>query len=137
MYSTAIGTTTILASADALPNDRVVAKDESTSHLSEAAKQAIEGLGSKYIRQVQYRGSWAIIGRKGVQRGTVLEAGSNVGPTEIITQTLPNTQHSTSVCKIFVESAGAGSLGELQLIINGVISSMPSALKKRDVRWKL
>ena len=113
-----------------LPNGRVVAiaiKDEGISHLSEAAKQAIEGLGSKYIRQVRIRGSWAIIGRKGAQQGTVLEAGSNVGPIEIVTYTLPTTQHHPSVCKIFVESAGAGSPGGLQLIINGVTRSMPRA----------
>ena len=115
---------------NSLPNGRVVAiaiRDEGIARLSEAAKRAIEGLGSKYIRQVRFRGSWAIIGRKGAPQGTVLEVGSNVGSTEIITQILPTTQHSTSVCKIFVESAGAGSLGGLQLIINGVTSSLPSA----------
>ena len=115
---------------NSLPNGRVVAiaiKDEGTFRLSEAAKQAIEGLGSKYIRQVQYRGSWAIIGRKGAQQGTVLEAGSNVGPTEIVTYTLPTTQHHPSVCKIFVESAGARGLGGLRLTINGVTRSMPRA----------
>ena len=114
---------------DSLPNGRVVAiaiKDEGWNHLSEAAKQAIEGLGSKYIRQVQYRGSWAIIGRKGAQQGTVLEAGSNVGPTEIITHILPTAQHHPSICKIFVESAGIGSLGGRLLTINGVTSSLPS-----------
>ena len=115
---------------DSLPNGRVVAiaiKDEGLHHLSEAAKQAIEGLGSKYIRQVQHRGSWAIIGRKGAQQGTVLEAGSNVGPTEIFTHILPTTQHNPSICKIFVESAGIGSLGGLRLTIDGVTSSLPSA----------
>ena len=115
---------------NSLPNGRVVAiaiKDEGWRHLSEAAKQAIEGLGSKYIRQVQYRGSWAIIGRKGAQQGTVLEAGSNFGPTEIVTHILPTTQHHPSICKIFVESAGFGSLGGRLLTINGVTSSLPSA----------
>ena len=72
------------------------------------------------------RGSWAIIGRKGAQRGTVLEAGSNVGPTEIVSHTLPTSQYLNNVCKVFVESSGFNSLGGLQLIINGVTSIIPS-----------
>ena len=99
-------------------------KDEITTQLSEQAIQAIEGLGSKYIRQIKSRGSWAILGRKGAEQGTVLEAASNVGPTEIVSAILPTTQLFDNKCKVLVESVGAQSLGEYRLIINNVKTSM-------------
>ena len=113
-----------------LPVGSIVAiaiKDDATKYLTEEiVKLTIEWLGSKYIRQINYQGSWALIGRKGAVQGTVLEAASNIGPTEIITQALPVLQvHDNTTCQIFIESAGSGSLGGLQLSINGHMSSMP------------
>ena len=70
--------------------------------LTEQAIQAIEGLGSKYIRQIQYRGSWAILGRKGAQCGTVLEASSYNGMAEIVSETLPTALVPENKCRIFV-----------------------------------
>ena len=102
----------------------IAGRDEITIKLSEQAIQGIEGLGSKYIRQIQSRGSWAILGRKGAEQGTVLEAASNVGPTEIVSETLPTTQNYENKCRIFVESVGSQSLGEYRLIINNVKTSM-------------
>ena len=99
-------------------------KGDINSRLSEQAIQAIEMLGSKYIRQVHYCGSWAILGRKGAQQGTVLEAASNYGPTEIVSETLPTTQVCVNKCRVFVESVGNHSLGEYQLIINNSKTSM-------------
>lgn len=131
---------------NSVPDGRVVTisiKDNGTQELSEAAKQAIEGLGSAYIRQIrpymyrgQYQSSWAIIGRKGAPQGTALEAGSNVGPAEVISQILPNTQHDNETCVILVESAGYNSLGGLQLIINGVNTSLPQTRGIRVVVLK-
>ena len=114
-----------------LPEGSIVAiaiKDDAANYLTEEiVKLTIEWLGSQYIRQINYRASWALIGRKGAAQGTVLEAGSNIGPTEIITQALPVVPqvHDSTTCLIFVESAGSGSLGGLQFSINGHTSSMP------------
>lgn len=47
--------------------------DEGSSHLSEAAFQALETLGSSKIRNLGYRDMWAIIGRKGAAAGSVPE----------------------------------------------------------------
>ena len=102
----------------------ISAKDEVTNQLSQQAIQAIEGLGSKYIRQIKYRGSWVILGRKGALPGTVLEAASNVGPTEIVSAILPTTQLFDNKCKVLVESVGFQSLGEYRLIINNVKTTM-------------
>lgn len=43
----------------------VVCKDDCVEQLTEAAKLAAESLGSKMIRDVQYRDSWCLIGMKG------------------------------------------------------------------------
>ena len=102
----------------------IAAKDEITSSLSAQAIQAIELLGSEYIRQIQFRGSWAILGRKGAQQGTVLEAASNIGPTEIVSETLPTGQIYGNKCRVFVESVGYKSLGVYRLVINNVKTSM-------------
>ncbi|KAI8849362.1 glycosyl hydrolases family 15-domain-containing protein [Chytridium lagenaria] len=64
----------------------VVAKDDATEHLSEAAKTACESLGSAKIRDVRYRDSWCLIGEKGADRGSVPEThrAAHLGPTEMI-----------------------------------------------------
>lgn len=120
---------------NSLPAGRVVAiaaKDEASNQLSEAAKTAIEGFGSKYIRKLGYRGSWILIGRKGAPRGTVLEAGSNVGPVEIVTDTLPMIPITTGdKCVIFVDSAGCQSFGGVQLNVNGHGIGLP---ERRGIR---
>ena len=134
-YASSANTRSFVNLINSLPVGSIVAiaiKDEATNSLTEDAKRAIEGLGSKYIRQIHSRGSWALLGRKGAPQGTVLEAASNIGPTEIITQALPVAQvHVSTTCQIFVESIGYGSLGGLQLSINGHTSSMPG---RRGIR---
>ncbi|KAJ3058391.1 Phosphorylase b kinase regulatory subunit alpha, partial [Quaeritorhiza haematococci] len=64
----------------------VVAKDDCTEHLTEAAKLACESLGSCKVRELTYRDSWCLIGEKGAERGSVPEAHrrANAGPTETI-----------------------------------------------------
>ena len=47
--------------------------DEASHQLSEYAKIALEGIGSSLIRNVRHRDAWAIIGRKGAAKRSVLE----------------------------------------------------------------
>jgi len=63
-----------------------VAKDDFTEHLTASARSAIESLGSATIQDVRYRDSFALIGIKGADKGTVTEAhkGANDGPTDVI-----------------------------------------------------
>ncbi|GAB5590081.1 hypothetical protein Unana1_04981 [Umbelopsis nana] len=63
-----------------------VAKDDFTEHLTANARAAIETLGSATIQNVRYRDSFALIGEKGGEKGTAVEAhkGANEGPTDII-----------------------------------------------------
>jgi len=59
-----------------LPAGRVVAmaiEDEGTTSLTEEARRAIEALGSRLIRQVGFRDSWAMVGVKGAAIGSVPE----------------------------------------------------------------
>lgn len=70
------------------PSTVVVAivKDDAYEHLTEAAKSALETLGSASIRLLGYRDSFCLIGEKGAPRGSVPEALSkaNAGPTSTI-----------------------------------------------------
>ncbi|KAH8551679.1 glycosyl hydrolases family 15-domain-containing protein [Umbelopsis sp. PMI_123] len=63
-----------------------VVKDDFTEHLTANARAAIESLGSATIQNVKYRDSFALIGVKGADKGTVTEAhkGANDGPTDVI-----------------------------------------------------
>jgi len=62
---------------NALPDGRIVAvgiNDDGTGSMTENAYQALESIGSQFTRQVGFRDSWAIIGRKGAAVGSVPEA---------------------------------------------------------------
>lgn len=48
-------------------------RDEGSNQLNDTTYQALESIGSQYIRQVGLRDSWAIIGRKGAAIGSVPE----------------------------------------------------------------
>lgn len=66
-----------------LPDGAVVlmaAQDEITQQLDEDAYAAIEALGSLWIRDIQYRESWAMIGVKGARKGSVPEDHGKVPP---------------------------------------------------------
>ena len=59
-----------------LPEKQIVAlaiQDDASINLSERAKQACESIGSALIRDLKFRSSWAIVGRKGASRGSVPE----------------------------------------------------------------
>lgn len=65
---------------DTLNSQFIVAigvSDEGAGNLSSALKTSIKSLGSRYIDSLKFRGSWAIIGRKGATPGTVPEKFSN------------------------------------------------------------
>ena len=47
--------------------------DDGSFRLTEKAYQALESIGSRYCRQIGFRDSWAIIGRKGAPIGSVPE----------------------------------------------------------------
>lgn len=54
-------------------------RDDGFNSITESAHQALESIGSQYTRQVGFRDSWAIIGRKGAAIGTVPEVWSRAG----------------------------------------------------------
>jgi len=56
-----------------------VIRDDGSSSMTEAAHQALESIGSQYTRQVGFRDSWAIIGRKGAPIGSVKEVWQKSG----------------------------------------------------------
>lgn len=65
---------------DTLNSQYIVAigvSDEGAGNLSSALKASIKTLGSRYIDSLKFRGSWAIIGRKGAALGSVPEKFSN------------------------------------------------------------
>ena len=117
IFDTSASVYTGIAQADAfanlihsLPSGRIVAiaaKEDAVEALTESAKEACESIGSILIRQIQYRGSWAFIGRKGGSNGSVAEVGSNTEPVES-TFWLPavSVQDSVEVCSIAVSSRG-------------------------------
>ena len=60
---------------DLLPGSVVLAgiMDDGSFRLTEKVLQALESIGSRYCRQIGFRESWAIIGRKGAPIGSVPE----------------------------------------------------------------
>ena len=65
---------------DTLNNQHIVAigiSDEGFQNLSVALKTSIKSFGSRYIDSLKFRGSWAMIGRKGAAIGSVPEKFSN------------------------------------------------------------
>jgi hypothetical protein len=67
---------------ESLPEGRLVAiavSDEASYNMSERARKACESLGSRLVRQLEFRGEWALVGYKGTQPGKVSENLSNKG----------------------------------------------------------
>ena len=61
---------------NSIPTGKIVAmgvSDDAENNITAGLKNAIKTLGSTKIDQLQFRGSWAIIGRKGAAPGDVLE----------------------------------------------------------------
>ena len=104
-----------------LPAGRVVAiaiKDEATNCLTEAAKRACESLGSTLIRSIAYRGSWAIVGQKGIDIGSVPEAGANHSSAQC-SSWLPTNPGIYKGFNVSVRSAGFKKGVNTEIAVNG------------------
>ncbi len=83
---------------NSIPNGKIVAMgvaDDGRNNLSTALKSAIKTLGSTKIDSLQFRGSWAIIGKKGASPGDVLEKVKGPYDGSVLidsTFKVPNTQ---------------------------------------------
>ncbi len=65
-----------------IPNGKIVLagiRDEGSRNMTEVAYIALESLGSKLARNVNYRDSWALIGRKGANPGSASEKHTAAG----------------------------------------------------------
>ncbi|MDZ7265044.1 MAG: C25 family cysteine peptidase, partial [candidate division KSB1 bacterium] len=72
-----------------LPLGRIVLvaiKDEGSAKMTEAAYQALESLGSRLIRNVGMRDSWAMIGKKGGAIGSAVEQLTPAGSGKALVQ---------------------------------------------------
>ncbi len=87
--------------------------DSGVQAMTEAAYQALESIGSQYCRDVAFRDSWAIIGKKGAPIGSVPEQHSPKfnGPA-IVEDTLFTFESSGSL--VSTEVGPANSWGELK-----------------------
>ena len=82
-----------------IPSGRIVIAeifDEASRQLNEAAKRALESIGSGLIRNIQYRDAWAIIGRKSAAPGSVPEGHDRY--TISVGATLPLMPTTTESC---------------------------------------
>ena len=76
-------------------------KDDGSFNMTEAAYQSLESIGSQYCRNVGFRDSWAIIGKKGAQSGTVPERYSPQGQgLAAVQDTLINYPVSGSIISV-------------------------------------
>ncbi|UCE05351.1 MAG: hypothetical protein JSW07_17305, partial [bacterium] len=76
-HSSAVESDAMARYIQRLPAGRIVLAgimDEGSQNLTSAAYLALESLGSQLIRSVRFRDSWAMIGRKGADIGTVPES---------------------------------------------------------------
>ncbi|KAF9352695.1 hypothetical protein BGX34_012021 [Mortierella sp. NVP85] len=65
-------------------------KDDCYEHLTTAARLALKQLGSEQLADLKYRDSWCMIGEKGAEPGTAIEAHKAFmdGPTPVIQKTI-------------------------------------------------
>ncbi|MBN1351820.1 T9SS type A sorting domain-containing protein [candidate division KSB1 bacterium] len=91
-----------------LPTDRFVLcaiRDEGSARMTEAAFAALESLGSRFIRQVGKRDSWALIGQKGASAGSVPEILQRAGTGQaILNDTLQIEGAANSYTLVFRDS---------------------------------
>ncbi|KAG0360373.1 hypothetical protein BGZ54_009575 [Gamsiella multidivaricata] len=70
-------------------------KDDCYEHLTSAARLALKQLGSGLTASLRYRDSWCMIGEKGTEPGTALEAHKAFmdGPTAVLEKTIDLNQY--------------------------------------------
>ncbi|KAI1320532.1 hypothetical protein EDD11_000494 [Mortierella claussenii] len=78
------------------------AKDDCFEHLTAAGRLALKQLGSERIADLKYRDSWCMIGEKGAELGSALEAhkGLTDGPTPVIEKTIDLNQYKAKAADI-------------------------------------
>ena len=96
----------------------IAVKDEATESLTEEAKKACESLGSSLIRSIAYRGSWAIVGQKGIDIGSVPEAGANHSSAQC-SSWLPTNPGIYNGFNVSVRSAGYRKGVNAEIAVNG------------------
>ncbi len=76
LFNNPTNMTALVNLINAIPSGKIVAmgvSDDAANNITVALKDAIKTLGSTKIDQISFRGSWALIGRKGAAPGNVLE----------------------------------------------------------------
>ncbi|MEG4120829.1 interleukin-like EMT inducer domain-containing protein [Microcoleus sp. N9_B4] len=98
----------------------IAVMDEATGQLTERAKAACESIGSSLIRQLEYRGSWAIVGKKGAIPGIVSESMSN-SATAICHDWINPTSEAMFGSYLVAKSAGCNSGNMAAIFENGTV----------------
>jgi len=66
----------LAAFLDTIPPGRIILAavvDDAANRLTQPAVEGLESAGSRYVSSLQFRDSWALIGRKGAAAGSVVE----------------------------------------------------------------
>jgi|GEM_PF-2628894 len=108
---------------EGLPTGRIVAiavKDEAIASLTERARQACESIGSAHIRQLAYRGSWAIVGIKGAAIGSVAEAlGVSQQTARVGFQLFTRAARQAPGVSVLASSQGSSAGNAASISVNG------------------
>ncbi|KAF9115820.1 hypothetical protein BGX27_006251 [Mortierella sp. AM989] len=75
------------------------AKDDCFGSLTSAARLALKQLGSEHMADLKFRDSWCMIGEKGTEPGTAMEAHKALtdGPTPVLEKTIDLSQYKAKV----------------------------------------
>jgi len=120
---------------NSIPQGRIVVmgvSDDAANNITSALKTAIKTLGSALIDSLKFRGSWAIIGQKGAQKGTVPEGVQPANNTPVILDSTFYFQSSTGT--MITNNIGPASKWQsLQVLQNisgdGTIEYRPVGIK--------
>ncbi|MCI0513776.1 C25 family cysteine peptidase, partial [candidate division KSB1 bacterium] len=114
-------------------------RDEGTQNLTEAARLALESIGSRYIRQVRGRDSWAMIGYKGAAKGSVPEtyrpdgAGIAVASDTVIARDPQGTYHVLFTDSVFQAKRYWVTLPQACLTPQSIVPDTTSNLTRTDL----
>jgi hypothetical protein len=116
------------ALVEGLPAGRIVAvavQDEASHNLTDRAKLACESIGSARIRQLEYRGSWAIVGVKGAAVGTVDEALGTPQRTSLVGyQLFTSAARQNPGVAVRASSAGFDAGNAASIAVNNQVVAM-------------
>lgn len=103
----------------------VVCKDECSNNMTDRARRAATSLGSRFVWDLNYRDSWALLGRKGAAPGSVPEqrsATAAIGLELWFTTDGPRTTRPFR--DIVVNSAGFSCGNAASIIVDGIDVSL-------------